>query len=125
MGTTVIARGREEILPTLLKPTKSYEFDSNALYVIAGGLGGLGRSIARWMAGRGAKHLLLLSRSGPKHDTQHALLEELARDGVQIYAPACDITSREALRETLAHCAQNAPPIKGCIQATMVLQVSY
>lgn len=124
MGKTVIELGREEVLPTLLKPTKSYDFDSNALYVIAGGLGGLGRSIAKWMAGRGAKHLLLLSRSGPRDDTHYALLDELARDGVQVYAPACDITSQEALRETLAQCAQNAPPIKGCIQATMVLQVS-
>lgn len=30
----------------------------------SGGLGGLGRSMARWMVRRGAKHLVLLSRTG-------------------------------------------------------------
>lgn len=67
-------------------------------YVIAGGLGGLGRSIARWIVGRGAKYLILLSRSGPRTDAAKALLHELALGGVYVKAPACDITDADYLK---------------------------
>ncbi|PWY83393.1 KR-domain-containing protein, partial [Aspergillus heteromorphus CBS 117.55] len=40
-----------------------YTFPANASYIIAGGLGGLGRSFARWMASRGARYPILLSTS--------------------------------------------------------------
>jgi hypothetical protein len=36
---------------------------SDASYVLAGGYGGLGRSLARWMASGGATSLIILSRS--------------------------------------------------------------
>ena len=37
---------------------------SDATYVLIGGTGGLGRSMATWMIGKGAKNIVLLSRSG-------------------------------------------------------------
>ncbi|KAL3469693.1 KR-domain-containing protein [Aspergillus californicus] len=43
-------------------PRPAYTFAANACYLTAGGLGGLGRCIARWMVRRGACHLILLSR---------------------------------------------------------------
>ncbi|KAL8954144.1 MAG: hypothetical protein Q9222_000027 [Ikaeria aurantiellina] len=46
-----------------------------------------------------------------------------ARDA-DIATPACDITDREALRRTLDECMLTMPPIKGCIQASMVLKDS-
>src|SRR6185312_7284084 len=36
---------------------------TNATYLITGGLGGVGLVIARWLAGRGARHLILAGRS--------------------------------------------------------------
>lgn len=106
-------------------PTKkpSWYFDQNATYVVSGGLGGLGRSIARWMMSRGAKHLLLLSRSGTKDEAATALLDELKENGVNAAAPPCDISDEAALVSVLAKYAQAFPPVKGCIQGSMVLKV--
>lgn len=124
MGKTVLELGPNETVPTLLRSKFFYNFDSNATYVIAGGLGGLGRSIGRWMTGRGVKHLLLLSRSGPRDEVQYEYIDELKKAGVQVETPACDITAENQLRDTLRLYTNIMPPIKGCIQGTMVLQVS-
>lgn len=106
-------------------PSKfSWEFDSNSTYIIAGGLGGLGRSTAAWMADRGAKNLILISRSGPVSKQARALLARLESQGVVVYAPKCDLASPEALSTVLSDSASKMPPIKGCIQCAMVLQVS-
>lgn len=95
----------------------------DATYVIAGGLGGLGRSAARWMAANGAKILILLSRSGPKKGLAQQLLDDLRALDVRVETPLCDITCRKTIQLTLANCLKTMPPIRGCIQGTMVLQV--
>lgn len=74
------------------------------------------------MARCGARHLILLSRSGPKAEAAAELLAELVSQGVQVSAPACDITDREALRQALNESGKEMPPVKGCIQSTMVLR---
>lgn len=39
---------------------------SDATYLLTGGLGGLGRSVSTWLAERGARHFVFLSRSAAK-----------------------------------------------------------
>lgn len=93
--------------------------------MIAGGLGGIGRSIARWLVDRGARNLLLLSRSGPEDNVKaQALLAELRSNGVRVEAPICDITDLASLRSVLEGYRGVMPPVKGSIQASMVLRVS-
>ena len=98
-----------------------YSFDPGASYVIAGGLGGLGRCTSRWMAEHGARNLILLSRSGPRAQEAIDLIAELRSLGVRVYVPPCDVASVSALSAALS---SSMPPIKGCIQATMVLRDS-
>ncbi|KAI4189115.1 MAG: hypothetical protein LQ348_003840, partial [Seirophora lacunosa] len=106
-------------IPTTLDSTAGFSLDPYATYVVAGGLGGLGRSTARWMAARNARNLILLSRSGARGDNAIALVEELTRKGVRVEAPACNITNIEAVQRVLGD-PTGLPPIKGCIQASMV-----
>lgn len=94
-----------------------------ASYVIAGGLGGLGRAVSRWLVRQGARYLILLSRSGPSTAKALELLSELKEKGAYIEAPCCDISNEESLRAVLGSCSARLPPIKGCIQASMVLKV--
>lgn len=104
------------------KPT--YSFDPNASYLLSGGMGGLGRSTARWMASRGAKNLILLSRSGTTRPAAQELMEELSAAGVTAHAPRCDVSDRAALKKVLEECGKTMPPIRGCIQGSMVLKDS-
>ena len=101
----------------------TWSFDKHATYLIAGGLGGIGRSIARWMMRRGAKYLILLSRFGPRTEAAQYLLQELRDQGVHVEAPPCDISNADMLGSVLSDLAQRMPSIKGCIQSSMLLKV--
>ncbi|KAJ6103160.1 hypothetical protein N7486_005587 [Penicillium sp. IBT 16267x] len=107
------------VLPDLIEP---YQFDGQASYLLAGGLGGLGRSLALWMASRGAKHLIFLSRSGRITDPVKAMIASLQGLGCQSHIFTCDVADAERLRYVIEECTASLPPIKGCIQASMVLR---
>ena len=91
--------------------------------MIVGGTGGLGRNIARWMVERGARNLILLNRSGGSSRGAKELMEELGALDVHVACPPCDVSSEGSLSAALDHCAKTMPPVKGCIQAAMVLRV--
>src|SRR5689334_21911103 len=99
-------------------PLTDYLFPENASYVLAGGLGGLGRSIAKWMASRGARNFIFLSRTGSESETAQALLKELEGEGCQAVAFACDVSNATLLEQAIAECS-SMPPIRGCIQGAM------
>ncbi len=101
-----------------------YQFPADATYVLGGGFGGLGRDIARWMVSRGARYLILLSRSGAKSDAAKLLVSELEQKGVVLAFPAVDLSDLRKLKDTLRSLASTMPPIHGCIQCTAALKVS-
>ena len=119
LANSLLTSSSQAIVST--KPT--FTFDSQATYVIAGGLGGLGRGIARWMASRGAQHMILLSRYGVRSKAGKALIQELSAGGVHVEAPACDISQLDVLSRVMTKLAAEMPRIKGCVQGTMVLRV--
>ena len=123
VGKLVIDMTTNETVPAVLSVKPTWNLALDATYVIAGGLGGLGRAIARWLVKRGARNLALLSRSGPATEEARALLQEFKSVGVNVLAPQCDITDAENLKSTVEEILAHMPPIKGCIQATMVLRV--
>ncbi|KAI1128976.1 hypothetical protein F5Y10DRAFT_239255 [Nemania abortiva] len=122
-GRIVISVGSADIVPQRVVEKKTWRFDPQASYVIAGGFGGLGRAIINWMADRGAKHLIILSRSGPTSQAALELVSNLTAQGVAVFAPKCDASSVAELAAALEEREVRAmPPIKGCINAAMVLQ---
>lgn len=91
--------------------------------MIAGGLGGVCRAILEWMAGKGAKNLIVPSRSGATSAAAIEVVSRLRDKGVNIHVPKCDVGDAVALSDMLDGCARDGlPPIKGCINAAMVLQ---
>jgi len=79
--------------------------------------------VARWLVEQGARNLILLSRSGPTGHDAANFLQELEDDGVVVKTPACDVSDAEALQALLEQYLVEMPPIRGCIQASMVLAV--
>ncbi|KUJ10154.1 reducing type I polyketide synthase [Mollisia scopiformis] len=120
-GKLVIEFHNDDIVPVVSSSGPPYNLDPNSTYVIAGGLGGLGRSIARWMVTRSAKHLILLSRSKLHSEAVVAFLADLRDQGIDVATPPCDVGDRDSLESALQQCA-HMPPIRGCVQASMVLK---
>lgn len=77
------------------------------------------------MMRKGVKNLILPSRSGPNSRAAIDLVEELTRNGVNVEAPVCDVSLIESVSDMIDSCAKTMPPIKGCMNAAMVLQVSH
>ncbi|KAL9639081.1 MAG: hypothetical protein Q9204_001255 [Flavoplaca sp. TL-2023a] len=122
MGKSVITFSDLDMVPTVPSSLPKYYFDANATYIIAGGLGGLGRSIARWMVSRKARYLILLGSSNPIREAGKVLVDELEAQGVFVATPSCDISEKDTLDRTLNTCLKNMPPIRGCVQAAMTLR---
>jgi myxalamid-type polyketide synthase MxaE and MxaD len=106
---------------------RSIAFRADASYLVTGGTGGLGLTVARWLARRGAKHLVLaartplpsreqwseLSSSSPHAETITALrgIEEL---GARVHVVSLDIANDRAVGEWMSdHEKQGRPPIRG------------
>ena len=120
VGKMVVEMRKDEVVKTVVESKPTYSFEPNGAYVIAGGLGGIRRSIARWMVSRGARQLVLLSRSRPRTENVFEFLRELRDQGAHIETPVCDVTDLEALKSVLNQNREGKPMIKGCIQASMV-----
>ncbi|MEV2250866.1 SDR family NAD(P)-dependent oxidoreductase [Streptomyces sp. NPDC050147] len=69
--------------------------------LITGGSGTVAAHTARWLARRGAPHLMLLSRSGPDAPNADALSAELEELGTRVTVARCDITDDEEIAAAL------------------------
>ncbi|MET8552587.1 type I polyketide synthase [Micromonospora zamorensis] len=69
--------------------------------VITGGTGAIGAHVARWLAGRGAEHLVLTSRRGLDAPGAGDLRTELEQLGARVTIAACDVADRDAVRGLL------------------------
>ncbi|RSM00803.1 hypothetical protein CEP52_008889 [Fusarium oligoseptatum] len=118
----VLCAKDDDVVQAFTKERRSRRFEGQSSYLVAGGFGGVGRAIVRWMVDRGAKHLIIPSRSGPSSPLARQLVDELTKKGVNLMATNCDISSETGLTTLLQECAKTMPPIKGCINAAMVLQ---
>jgi phthiocerol/phenolphthiocerol synthesis type-I polyketide synthase C len=102
-------------------PAHRLEISAQATFLITGGLSGFGLRTAEWLADRGARHLVLLSRRGPAGSLAQTAIARLERRGVQVLARACDVTDRPALARLLDEAAREMPPLRGIVHAAMVI----
>ncbi len=65
--------------------------------LIAGGTGGLGAQVARWLVGNGARHVVLTGRRGGATPGVADLVAELESAGARVTVAACDVADAEAV----------------------------
>ncbi|WP_414636667.1 SDR family NAD(P)-dependent oxidoreductase, partial [Actinophytocola sp.] len=70
--------------------------------LITGGTGALGRRVAEHLAGRGARKLVLASRSGPAAPGAGDLVSELTGPDTEVVVAACDVADRDAVASVVA-----------------------
>ncbi len=102
--------------------SSSLEVQPEATYLISGGLGGFGLAAARWLVRKGARHLALVGRKAPDGDEARRGLADLRRAGIQVRALQCDVTVESDVQHMLSTLAVEMPPLRGLIQAAMVLE---
>ncbi len=70
---------------------------SDAAYLVTGGTGGLGLSIAQWLVEKGARQLVLLSRNGLSNESARKWKSAVEEEGVEILAPPTDISDQSSM----------------------------
>jgi len=102
---------------------KKLSFSAEKAYLLVGCLGGLGRSLAKWMVGRGARHIVFLNRSGDEQAPAKAFVNDLKQQGVKVKVFKGDVASPDVTSSVVQQVQREWPeaPISGVLQAAMVL----
>ena len=89
-------------------------------YLVTGGLGGLGREVATWLADRGAGAIVLNGRRAPGPEAE-ATIAALRERGVTVAVEHADISDGDAVDALLSRIDTDLPPLAGVIHAAGVL----
>ncbi|KAG9893601.1 ketoacyl-synt-domain-containing protein, partial [Aureobasidium melanogenum] len=100
-------------------PYRPVLFSSEFSYLLVGCLGGLGRSLVRWMVSRGARHFVFLSRSGTDKPERAQFISELAKLGAIPVVVRGDVSIRSDVENAIK---QAETPIRGVMQLAMALE---
>jgi len=131
--TQVALRGDERLVARLVAAEAFGEGDArmqarvraDATYVVTGGTGALGLRVAHWLADRGARRIVLVSRGGlpprrawaSSRDERIAAVVALESRGVAVRVARADVGDRAQVRALFDDLAESSPPIHGVIHA--------
>ena len=127
-GTTFVPRLRSSRSLTKAFPTK---LTPDATYVVTGGTGALGRTVATYLAERGARHIALLCRSEipprnrwsrlTREDRHHATvnaIQKIENLGALVTTASVDIADAGQVKTWLSnHIREGGRPVRGIVHA--------
>ncbi|KAI7916092.1 fatty acid synthase S-acetyltransferase [Pyricularia oryzae] len=120
-GKSVVVLGADDmVMATPSKVTKKI-LRSDGTYLLIGGTGGLGRSMAKWMVDNGAGNVVLLSRSGSATGQVKQLIDAASEAGSQVIVKRCDVANKASVDE-LFKGLSDLPPVRGIVHGAMVLR---
>jgi len=102
-------------LPAKLPPVRG-----DATYLVAGGLGMLGRSVAKWLVDKGAQHLVLTGRNASSNAAQE-IFSAAEINGAAIRVIAADMSRNEDVSRVIQTISKELPPLRGVVQSAGVL----
>ncbi|SJN54914.1 Erythronolide synthase, modules 1 and 2 [Vibrio ruber DSM 16370] len=115
------------------QPSETVTFRDDGVFVITGGLGGLGLKTAQWVIDKGARHLILISRQSlpPEEQwvtltdrdpvlTQVQQLQVLRAQQVIVEVVSLDVRNPGALTGLVQSLAERDIPVRGLIHAAGV-----
>lgn len=116
-------RKNDRLVPRLVRTklktqSREIEIRSDATYLITGGLGGLGLTMAKWLVNKGAGNLILMGRSAPT-ETAKQTIADLSNSGAEITVALGDVSKVQDMTTILS---KTQVPLRGIIHAAGVLE---
>ena len=119
-GKVVLVPEDHELVPVLPPSYRNGSlFKSDKTYLLVGGLGGIGRTLAEWMFRKGARNLAFLSRSGSERTDAKATVEWLRARSVHVSVFAGDVADADVVKNCIEELGSG---LAGIFQAAMVLR---
>ncbi|OKL57046.1 hypothetical protein UA08_07371 [Talaromyces atroroseus] len=122
LGKTVIVAKPGSVVKALPRDKSGELLRNDMSYLLVGGLGGIGRATASWMIDRGAKFIIFANRSGLSREESKDTIRQLEAKGAKVAVYSCDIIDESDVIGMVKSASREMPPIKGVIQAAMVLR---
>jgi acyl transferase domain-containing protein/NADP-dependent 3-hydroxy acid dehydrogenase YdfG len=103
-------------------PRESRPWVPGGTVLVTGGTGAIAGHVARFAAGRGARRMVLASRSGPAAPGAAGLAAGLAGAGAGVVVTACDIADRGQVAGLLGRVAAGGPPLTSVMHTAGVVR---
>ena len=117
IGKVIVAmEGDVQIAPPL-----EIKFKEDGTYLVTGGASGFGLSVAEWMSTKGAKNLVLLSRSGTKTEYEVNVIKRMEERGINVIMARGSVCDQADIDRIFAEMKKTMPPLRGIQHAAMVL----
>lgn len=104
----------------ILGRERPLQLDGDGAYLLVGGLGGLGRAVAFWMARQGTGHLVFLGRSAGADLRDQRFVHELASMGCVAQLVRGSVTGFEAVLQAVD--AVSPKSLRGIVNMSMVVR---
>lgn len=98
---------------------------ADGTYIVIGGTSGIGLDLASWMPQKGAKHIVLASRSGASSEAAQKTIQDLTRQGVTVEVCRCDIANPQSVEQNMIPLLSRLPTVRGVVYGAMILRVSF
>jgi NADPH:quinone reductase-like Zn-dependent oxidoreductase len=93
---------------------------ADATYLVTGGLGALGRHVARGLVERGARCVALVGRRPPDEDAREAVAA-MEAEGTRVVVFQADVSNREDVARLFTEVDAHLPPLAGIVHAAGVV----
>lgn len=110
--------GNVKIDTAAVKTATKLKLNSAASYLLIGGLGGLGKAVARHLVEHNARRLVFLSRSAGTGPEDRDIIRELESMGCEVRLVQGSVVRQDDVIRAI----KLAPNLKGVIQCSMVLR---
>ncbi|GME30251.1 polyketide synthase 2 [Neofusicoccum parvum] len=120
LGKIVISSGSASDVQVKMRPApRVLKLREDASYLLVGGLKGLCGSLAVQLARRGARHLVILARSGYQDPMSQAAIASVESEGCKVQLMVGDVSN---MADVCRVFKEATPGIAGVIQGAMVLR---
>ncbi|WP_204810122.1 type I polyketide synthase [Mycobacterium riyadhense] len=128
----IVARGTQQgrVVVTLggnppVRPEiPTFAVRADGTYLVTGAFGAVGVAIVDWLVAQGARHLILVSRSGPGAGRATRRLEAWRASSADIRLEAVDVGDALAVSRLIARATEQLPPLRGVFHAAGVSEDS-
>ena len=103
-------------------PLASGELRKDRSYLVTGGLGGIGRTVAQWLADKGATTIILNGRRAPDPSAEK-VISLLREQGITVQVELADMSIPSSIDDMLTRIRENEelPPLGGIIHSVGVI----
>ncbi|KAK8066687.1 hypothetical protein PG997_013434 [Apiospora hydei] len=120
IGKVVLTADDQTLVQATKPKAMPLRLQEDGTYIIGGGLGDLGQKIGYLLAGKGAGHIVALTRRHLDAAQRAPFEEAISKLGGTLHIVKCDINDADSTRGASEEIAK-LPPVRGIVQSATVL----